>query len=1078
MVYEGADIDTLRARAFEGAATQAGDQPASVLYITGSNSDIEAVREQWRDYGRDIELQVRSLDGIVDASYDKEFTASRATYHTRSEHRQLVDAAIAGLPDGHRFGPGDRPLTDGHLQQLQDLLTLTEFAGLRSAEEIESRLQQEGLDNLGADIALLKRKFEAARGRDTASIERTLRAERYMRVTEQTQVGDAHPNVDVLVIGRFDRLSPVEAAVLEWLTDALPAHAVLPRSATGRPAGVDRAIALFRRTLTERFGLDVHQVEPRDGRAIDSSVLESYYTPGSEGGKRRPCTVQVRAPMDVGHEVRFLIRRAQAAIQNEGYAPDDIGLFVTSSGDYLDRIESVAAERSLPVHLTQRLGLEATKPGAAVDDLLELVTSPTDMTALTAALSNPVVELEGYETELDSEQLAAAIDAGADIDDQALEPECRGLVEAILSDARAANGATEASPLTEFLASMGLSNDRLRAVGSRTTTAAWGRIERTITDVSNCPIVDTTEPFHERLYRALGCVDVDVETGPESGSIDVRSLNDIGERTYDMVFIAGLTESGYPTRGRRLAFTRELNEAHPDFDRADPTAQTDHGIATLLAAAETAVLTRPRMHGDGNETIPAGFVTELLSRTAIEERELDEFDRFQGESSDVEPIGSVADTWRALGVLGGLEREILRRGLDEMGPVLDVVGPENGHERLQTVRAGIKTATARATARVDARNGHLGPAAGPAHAGEPGETISPSELNTYAECGFKHLMEYRLEITDDDADMTGANQGTIIHTILEEFYTGIQDSKGTPVDLAGHDLGDLESRLLDIALATLDTAEELDLAWKQELLAGLGTAEANPHYNPWDLETPIAGALKGFLDEELSLRGALDDGIETMTTVPTHFESHQRTTIGGVETSGVIDRIDTGSDGFVIRDYKTGSVPSAEDILGGLAFQLPIYLLLARGIVPDTEPIGGTYYAVGGPGDVSSWRTVLAADDDAVYYQHGGGPVRRLSAPVIETREVFHEYLEATIPEQLRSITASLEAGHFNPAINDPGDAGCSYCEYRDICDVRESQRHDLIESLENTDTAYVPPAARGEIAIPTPGDGDTGGDR
>lgn len=49
----------------------------------------------------------------------------------------------------------------------------------------------------------------------------------------------------------------------------------------------------------------------------------------------------------------------------------------------------------------------------------------------------------------------------------------------------------------------------------------------------------------------------------------------------------------------------------------------------------------------------------------------------------------------------------------------------------------------------------------------------------------------------------------------------------------------------------------------------------------------------------------------------------------GVTLSGRLDRIDTGSDGLAIIDYKTGAVATRAELLAGESAQLPLYALLA-----------------------------------------------------------------------------------------------------------------------------------------------------
>lgn len=57
----------------------------------------------------------------------------------------------------------------------------------------------------------------------------------------------------------------------------------------------------------------------------------------------------------------------------------------------------------------------------------------------------------------------------------------------------------------------------------------------------------------------------------------------------------------------------------------------------------------------------------------------------------------------------------------------------------------------------------------------------------------------------------------------------------------------------------------------------------------------------------------------------------------GLTLKGRIDRLDRGPDGPGIIDYKTGSVPKAEDVAQGEAVQLPFYAMLADAAVAQVE---------------------------------------------------------------------------------------------------------------------------------------------
>jgi ATP-dependent helicase/nuclease subunit B len=199
--------------------------------------------------------------------------------------------------------------------------------------------------------------------------------------------------------------------------------------------------------------------------------------------------------------------------------------------------------------------------------------------------------------------------------------------------------------------------------------------------------------------------------------------------------------------------------------------------------------------------------------------------------------------------------------------------------------------------------------------------------------------------------------------------------------------------------------------------------------------------------------------------------------VDGTTIRGVLDRGEMTSDGrAIVRDYKTGYTSSERDTLDGLSFQLPIYAKMLEANVDEvTEAVGGGYYRLKEPGKVSSTAGQIGfvGDDpknaswrgNSYRDGYGGTPMVYQSSdkPSIETRAGFREFLDDVVPQRLSDIVSGIEAGTFHPTINDPDDAGCSNCPFRDACDVRSYRRQLFMENMESEGRdAYVPPIARG----------------
>ncbi len=86
----------------------------------------------------------------------------------------------------------------------------------------------------------------------------------------------------------------------------------------------------------------------------------------------------------------------------------------------------------------------------------------------------------------------------------------------------------------------------------------------------------------------------------------------------------------------------------------------------------------------------------------------------------------------------------------------------------------------------------------------------------------------------------------------------------------------------------------------------------------------------------------------------------------------------------------------------------------------------------------------------------------RHTHPYFETHAAFRRFIEETTPRRLGQLTNGIATGQFQPTILDPDDAGCRFCDYAHVCDVRPHQRRELIDTIDDeAHPVYVPPKAR-----------------
>jgi ATP-dependent helicase/nuclease subunit B len=161
----------------------------------------------------------------------------------------------------------------------------------------------------------------------------------------------------------------------------------------------------------------------------------------------------------------------------------------------------------------------------------------------------------------------------------------------------------------------------------------------------------------------------------------------------------------------------------------------------------------------------------------------------------------------------------------------------------------------------------------------------------------KHVLRLR-PLGELDPDFTRADQGNIVHDVLHDFIR--QHQQDFPAQ--------------DIALTEL-------LALGRDAFAPIQDQPAI--YAAWWAR--FENSARWFVTAEQRQRATLRPvALETEATLPIPIDGVTYT------LRGRPDRIDAGSDGLTITDYKTGSVPTGKQIEAGYEPQLPLLGLMAE----------------------------------------------------------------------------------------------------------------------------------------------------
>lgn len=1102
LLLTGPDLPGLESHAFDLLSDSVGTQPESILYLGQQDHPQDATKDRWTEFGPSAGLRFDTLDNLASQCYEQDQYKGRVTHVDRPLLFRLVELGVEGITSStNPLNTGDQFPRAGLVQEAETLFTELEFAGLLSPDAMRQRLEQEGVSDRAESVAELAEVIESARQELLADeLSETYRTERmHQATTAEISLTDVFPSVEAVVLSGFTRFDALEVDFLERIVDTWPTIALLPKQIDDDSAlGVDTGA---RRALETYFDLDFvrqHQSEP-DSAPLEARrcVTRSLYrhphqSPSTSDINAAALDLTFTEPETVSDEIRAIARDIRSRIST-GTQTDNIGVVLTSPVQYADHVREVFETYEFPFNLQTEIPLSETALGDVVQTVCQLAREPRTIDTLLDLLTNPLVTITQAEESLDHHELAR-VAARAETNRlksilERVDDDVAATVTSLIRDAAALSEVSLedlSGQLDSLLERLGVpaaldGEQELSSPIRERELRARDRLDRILetlalaTPLADPEIGDSVD----RLERALYGVSIQQTTRPPEDSIVVCSLAEATLQEFEHIYILGLTATQFPSDPERTAFTRPIFEAHPDFEQRDVSAEARYHVSALLGSTASIHLSAPQQSISGEPRVEADILTEL--------RRLIDLSEVTVETAGSEP-GCQEDVQRELG-------EVLPETSEAHAQNLLTEAVETGSvssTQQARIQAGVACAAARAGPELTPYDGHLTKETlSEIHATLDREPYSPSRLETYAACGFKYYMRRVLGIEAPDSltrEPDASDRGSYIHDVLEHYYLSLQTGDGGPI----HPGGDFETRqqqLLDIALDRLDHAfdDHAQTAFQEEwlttVLAGLGTPDTNPYYGPHETRDDRAiarGLFYRFLTHEA------EEPAKT-TARPTWFEgrignpydagtplgddpAEIETPHGPVPVHGLIDRVETVPETdptqVIVRDYKTGSsIPSENDALSGLKFQLQLYALMAEEALDDVEVVGGAYYQVSPPSSVNSRSGLLTSQEMAVY--HGSDdvdtPLLRHSYPSFETHEAFRRFIEETTPQRLGDLAAGITEGRFHPTVLDPSDAGCRYCDYAHVCDVRSHQRQDTIEAIDDMDTsAYIPLKARG----------------
>ncbi len=552
--------------------------------------------------------------------------------------------------------------------------------------------------------------------------------------------------------------------------------------------------------------------------------------------------------------------------------------------------------------------------------------------------------------------------------------------------------------------------------------AACQELEKLVKELCRS-LAETKCQYHEYVqWLRLMAAHTVYPTPETSGGVRILSLSQLRSLDFDTVILGDFIDGRFPANYRPDVL---LPDTHVPSESDHLCRQRFLFYMALKAFRERLYLVSPKTENE-SELIPSPFLAQLEQVARIGTAEVEstgEFSRarflqkygqyvWATEAPATEPLDA------AMSLVNHVS--LVEKSREETHNRLDYEGflTAKNHSALASLR---------------------------------NDPHSVTELETYAKCPFQYFANRILKLKaprDDEEGLSALEKGILVHQILFEFYTGRNGQQPDPGNF------DEAKRQLDEVLERASEEHRDRLSTRQETAIGRDNLF-------WQIEKErLQIALHKWLAAE---RDA------ALPVVPRYFEvnigreqgnadaklSRPRSIpIGRVLLDAKIDRIDIGNGVFNVIDYKTGgSTIRIRDILEGRALQLPIYLEIAKHLLPGKyTPAAGLYHKIRFDACTVELGLGNKALNDSAFQAYNGEVWRKFGASNGQLDEFLggtlqrvvgyvEQYVDAMSSGKFPLITRvntfvdSEEDGSF-PLTPRNKTAPCSYCAYKQMCRV------------------------------------------
>lgn len=303
---------------------------------------------------------------------------------------------------------------------------------------------------------------------------------------------------------------------------------------------------------------------------------------------------------------------------------------------------------------------------------------------------------------------------------------------------------------------------------------------------------------------------------------------------------------------------------------------------------------------------------------------------------------------------------------------------------------------------------------------------SASQLEDYAKCPFRYFVNriLSLETIEEPVEELEAFEiGSLIHSILFRFYTDIKEKGLTLAGCSDKDFKTAEKLLFKIADEKVSKLKFTSPAsfYEREKIFGINGKK----------ESSIL--FQFLLNERNSNDGFIPQYFEYGFGKINSYSITYPVDVNGIKLRGKVDRIDVKDDQntFKVIDYKLGGArPSKEDLLSGIALQLPLYMYASRILIEaelnkEYKPAAGEIYSL-----------KLTQKD------FGRKAISIESKRKISEDEMIemNEHIIQIAVESITKYVNKIVEGDFRLSqLENRENKICRYCEFKSICRIQDA---------------------------------------